>query len=272
MPFKLYVDRRFRKEVGGSQSDSEFSIELPHPINVRGKAFCDVCLIPNTFYSIRANENDKIHIRETSVYRICTIVEGQYNASTLKDAVLVALNTNRTIGVYTATYDANKNHIVISNADVSATFHIYSSAFLRSPAGISTWSGAALNLNNLMSSDRVVGFSTAQVSLDGDSNTNIALPDAVNTLPYHQLFLRSSIGLGYDAIGADGSCDIIRRIVCQVPLNDMIVDTHSMPTDSISIGDRQISSLSFRLTDVYGATVDTKGHAISFSIIFVDEE
>ena len=81
MPFKLYVDSRFRKETGGAQSDSEFSIELPHPIQVKGKAFIDTCLVPNTFYVIRAGENDRIHVREnTSTYRICTIAQGQYNA------------------------------------------------------------------------------------------------------------------------------------------------------------------------------------------------
>ena len=93
----------------------------------------------------------------------------------------------------------------------------------------------------------------------------------MNCLPYHQLFLRSSLGGGYDAIGPDGSSDIIRRITCQVALNDMIVDQHSLPHDSVTVGDREISSLSFRLTDCFGKTVDTKGHHISFSIIFLEE-
>ena len=56
MPFKLYIDSRFRQETGGSTSDAEFSVELPHPIQVRGKAFVDTILIPNTFYVIRAGE------------------------------------------------------------------------------------------------------------------------------------------------------------------------------------------------------------------------
>ena len=34
MPFKVYVDSRFRQETGGSSSDSEFTVELPHPIQV----------------------------------------------------------------------------------------------------------------------------------------------------------------------------------------------------------------------------------------------
>ena len=89
MPFKLYVDSRFRQDTGGSNSDSEFTVELPHPISARGKAFLDTVLIPNTFYVIRAGENDRLHVRENaSTYRVCTIAEGQYNAITLKDALL----------------------------------------------------------------------------------------------------------------------------------------------------------------------------------------
>ena len=77
MPFKLYVDSRFRKDTGGSNSDSEFTVELPHPIQVKGTAFVDTVLVPNSLYVIRAKENDRLHVRETldnaSTYPICTI-------------------------------------------------------------------------------------------------------------------------------------------------------------------------------------------------------
>ena len=71
MPFKFDCDLRFRKDTGGSNSDSEFTIELPHPIQVKGKAFVDTVLIPNTFYVIRTGENDKFYVRENaSTYRV----------------------------------------------------------------------------------------------------------------------------------------------------------------------------------------------------------
>ena len=95
MVFKLYIDSRFRRDVGGTSSDCEFSIELPRPVQVQGKAFVDVCLVPNTFYVIRAGQNDRVFIAETvsgvTLYRIVQIAEGQYNALTLKDALLQAL-------------------------------------------------------------------------------------------------------------------------------------------------------------------------------------
>ena len=279
MPFKLYVDSRFRQETGGAASDSEFSVELPHPIQVKGRAYVDVCLIPNTFYTIRTSENDRLHVREnTSTYRICTIAEGQYNAMTLKDAVLTALNTGRSMtGQYTVTYDTTTNKLVIGNLDAIATFHIYPTTWLK--ANANTWNtnsfaagGPTIDVNNLMDAGSVTGFATGTSILSGSVSTSVTAPDVVNTLPYHQLFLRSSLGNGYDAIGPDGSSDIIRRITCQVPLNDMIVDQHSLPHDSVTVGDREVSSLSFRLTDCFGKTVDTKGHHISFSVIFLEDE
>ena len=279
MPFKLYVDSRFRKETGGAQSDSEFSIELPHPIQVKGKAFIDTCLVPNTFYVIRAGENDRIHVREnTATYRICTIAQGQYNAMTLKDAVLDAIGTGKTIsGAYTVTYDTPTTKLIIGTLDAAASFHVYPTAWLK--ANATTWNtnsfaggGPTIEAFNLMSAGAVTGFGTGTAILNGSAASTVTAPDVVNCQPYHQLFIRSSIGNGYDAIGPDGSSDIVRRITCQVPLNDMIVDQHSLPHDSVTVGNREISSLSFRLTDCFGKTVNTNGHHISFSIIFLEPD
>ena len=276
--FKLYCDSRFRAQTGGASSDSEFAIELPHPIKVKGRAYVDCVLCPNSFYVIRSGENDRLHVREdTATFRIATIAEGQYNAYTLKDALLTALNTGRSMtGQYTVTYDLPTNKLVIGNLDATATFHMYPTALLKADAN-AQWNvpafavgGPTVDANNLMDCGDVTGFAGSSI-LNGSVSASITATDVVNCLPYHQLFLRSSLGSGYDAIGPDGSSDIVRRVICQCPLNDVIVDQHSLPHDSVTIGDREISSLSFRLTDCFGKTVDTKGHHVSFSIIFLEE-
>jgi hypothetical protein len=243
---------------------------------VKGKAFIDTCLVPNTFYVIRAGENDRIHVREnTATYRICTIAQGQYNAMTLKDAVLDAIGTGKTIsGAYTVTYDTPTNKLIIGTLDATASFHVYPTAWLK--ANATTWNtnsfaggGPTIDALNLMSAGAVTGFGTGTAILNGSAASTVTAPDVVNCQPYHQLFIRSSIGNGYDAIGPDGSSDIVRRITCQVPMNDMIVDQHSLAHDSVTVGNREISSLSFRITDCFNRTVDTHGHHISFSIIFL---
>ena len=123
---------------------------------------------------------------------------------------------------------------------------------------------------NLRDSGQVTGFDGSALFV-GDALTDTIAWESINVQPYGQLFLRSSLGSGYDAIGPDGSSDIIRRILCQVPLNDTIVDQHSLPHDSVTVHDMELTSLSFRLTDVYGHTVNTHGHAVSFSIIFIED-
>ena len=126
---------------------------------------------------------------------------------------------------------------------------------------------------NLMDAGSVTGWATGTVAQTGSLNTPVGAPSVVNCLPYHQLFLRSSLGSDYNAIGPDGSSDIIRRIVCTVPLNSMIVDQFSLPRDFVTItSEREINSLSFTLTDCFGKVVDTKGHHISFSITFLEDK
>ncbi len=283
MPFKLYVDSRFRQETGGDNSDSDFSIELPQSIQVKGRAFVDTVLIPNTFYVVRAGENDRIHIREGAFhYRVCIITEGQYDAYTLKNAMTTALNTGTTLvaNSYIVTHDDPYNKLVISNSDPNTGFTLYPAKVLETNGNM-YWNahitmgapvtGPMLDLNNLRDSGGVTGFTGSTLQI-GNQGAPLTAENVVNCLPYHNLFLRSSLGSGYDAIGPDGSSDIIRRITCQVPLNDMIANQFSLPHDSITVGDMQISSLSFRLTDCFGKTVDTKGHHISFSIIFLEDD
>ena len=278
MAFKLFVDSRFRQDVGGANSDTEFAIELPRPINVTGRAYVDTFICPNAFWTVRAGENDRLHVRENiSTYRICTIQEGQYNAITLKDAVLAALQTGKSIpGDYSVLFDVPTNKLVISTLDATASFHIYSTAWLK--ANANTWNtasfgsgGPTIDAKNLMDAGAVAGFASGDI-LTGNASTSVTAPDVVNVLAYHQLFLRSNLGNGNDTYGADGSSDIIRRVTVQVGLNEMIVDQHTLPFDSVSSGSREISSLRFSLTDVFGKVVSTNGHPISFSIIFVPDE
>ena len=280
MPFKIYVDSRFRVDKNGADSDTDFSIELPHPLQVKGRAFVDVCLVPNTFFTIREGENDRLHVVEDvnnqPYFRIAVIAPGQYNAITLKDALVEALNFARVIGgQYTVTYDVPTNKLHINNLDSTDTFAIYPTTWLKENAGL--WNGVApankqINANDLRDAGAVTGFTLGAILQQSGPQVLVKATEAVNTQPYGQLFLRSSLGDGYSAIGPDGSSDIIRRIVMPTSLNNLTIDQHGLPHDSVPVGNNgELTSLSFRLTDVFGRTVDTNGHAISFSIIFIHD-
>ena len=187
-----------------------------------------------------------------------------------------ALNNGKNMtGQYTVTWVDYLNKYSIGNLDQSATFNIYPKGYLEQNSNV--WNNAAgsanqVSVGNLMSVDLIIGFAVASSILQGSNSVSVTAPEMPNLQPYHQLFLRSSLGDGYSAVGPDGSSDIIKRITMQVPINDISVDNHCLPYDSVPVGNsREISSLSFRLTDVHGKTVDTNGHHISFSIVFIEE-
>merc|ERR1711965_256700 len=105
MPWKLYVDSRKRAPGARGDSDSDFAIQLPYPIEVSGKAYVDVVLLTNNAHTIYSG-NDRIYLDEGSAQnkRVAALVHGQYNVLELKNALVVALNNNKTItGQYRVT-------------------------------------------------------------------------------------------------------------------------------------------------------------------------
>ena len=117
MPWKLYIDSRKRVKGARGDTDSSFSVASPYPISVSGKAYVDVCLLGNTFLTIRTGDNDRIYMDELVAQnpRIIQIPAGQYSVYTLKDAMTVALNSNtKTIsGTYQVTYVSSTNRYTI---------------------------------------------------------------------------------------------------------------------------------------------------------------
>jgi len=269
--WKLYIDSR--KRVKGSNSD--FTISLPYPISVTGKAYIDVCLLTNGFYTIRANENDRIFLDEnsTNTKRVAVIEEGQYSIYELRDQLVIALNSNKLItGQYRVTYSTatNKFTIDIVNPAISDSFRIWTEDYLK--LNFTSWFTAFpyLDATDMKSANYACGFSEG-TTLNG---TNLVIATALNApdvQPYKQLFLRSNLGGGSaESLGLNGETDIIRRIVVgNTPLNAMIHDTLSNAFDCVTInGHPEFSQLWFQLVDINGSIVNTRGHPISFSILF----
>ena len=275
MTWKLYIDSRKRVPNTRGDSHSDFAIQLPYPITVSGKAYIDMALLTNSFYTIRAGENDRIFLDELATHtkRIATIAEGQYNVLELKDALVTALNNNRqTTGQYSVTYltASNKFQIGLVNPAVSDSFRIWQEDYLKS--NFASWFTAFpyLDADDMQSANVACGF-LAGTTIDGTNIVSAISPNAPDVQPYKQLFLRSNLGGGNsESLGVNGETDIIRRIVCgNVPLNGMIHDMHANQLDCVTInGHPELNQLWFQLIDSNGKTVNTHGHPISFSIIF----
>jgi hypothetical protein len=272
MPWKLYIDSRKRVPKAGS-TDSDFAIQLPYPITVSGKAYVDVVILTNSFYTIRTGENDKVYIDElaSQTKRVVTIPPGQYNVFTLKDALVISLNLNRAItGQYSVTYSGSLNRYIIGLVNPTGTdqFRIYMEAELK--LYFSLW--GVSSVQGLNSANRQLGFLEGS-TLDGNSTTSAQGPESPDIQPYKQLFLRSNLGGGSsESLGVNGETDIVRRIVVgNVPVNGVVHDMHAQPLDCVTInGTPEINQLWFQLIDVEGRIVNTHGHPVSFSIIFAN--
>ena len=280
---KLYVNSKSR---ASGTHDADFAISLPRPLVIRGrqKAFIDSVILSNSFYSIRFNENDQIYLREgANVFRILTIPEGQYQAFSLRDAILIQLQNGKTLGGdYTVDFSLVTQRLTIGQLGIG-TFHIFSGQLLKdnlslwNNASFAAMGGAAPLITTLRSSDGVTGFVgdalLSGAGPSGGSTIPIVAIDASNVQPYNQLFLRSSLADTTQVMTSNGGSDIIRRIVIgQTALNDLCFDAHSLGFDSIDLKDRELNSIEFSLTDSNNRIVNTRGHEISFSIIFVPVE
>ena len=275
MPWKLYIDSRKRVAGARGDSDSDFAVQLAYPITVSGKAYIDMVLLSNSFYTIRTGENDRIYLDENAAQtkRVVLLAAGQYNVFELRDALLGALQNGKAItGQYRITYLVNTNRFKIDIVNPAATdqFRIWSEKQLvaNSTAWLSFTGGV------LRSANRPCGFLDGTYTAGTDVLAGTA-PNAPDVQPYKQLFLRSSLGGGSaESLGVNGETDIIRRIVVgNVATNSLIHDVHSTPLDCVTInGTPELNQLWFQLIDVDGNIVNTHGHPISFSIIFVNVE
>ena len=275
MPWKLYVDSRKRVPGARGDTDSDFAIQLPYPIEISGKAFVDVFMLTNNAHTIYSG-NNRIYLDEGSAQtkRVAILAEGQYNIFELKDALVVALNNNKTItGQYRVTYLPTPNRLQIDlvNPASSDSFRIWQDDQLK--AQTAAWQGiTTISADNIRSANQVCGF-TGNGILVATSNQVVIAPKAPDVQRHKQLFLRSSLGGGsHQSLGPNGETDIIRRIVVgNASRNSVIVDAHGTVLDSVKInGTPELNTIWFQLCDVDGTVVDTHGHPLSFSIIFVD--
>jgi hypothetical protein len=276
MPYIIHVDSRKRN----SGSHSEFDYQLPNPIQVpKCRCFVDSVHIANVFPMIHV-ANRFIYIQEISTTNVSTkrkvgLTAGQiFDGTTLATEVATQLNTGTTLTAssYSCSFDTTTGRLTISNTTPSpADFSIWPAEHLKH----GLWN--PLNLASIpayIEGDDccdVIGFAGPYL-ITGNSTTPITGAGHINVMPYHALFLHSSLGLQSDCIGPDDSQSIIRKIVLDTAPGSMVNDFHSLPYDYVSVQPSQIRNLSFRLADYRGRTVDLQHQGFSFSLLFVPEE
>jgi len=127
-------------------TDSDFAVQLPYPITVSGKCYIDVVLCPNSGYTIRAGQNDRIYLDELAAQtkRVATVAAGQYTIYELRDALIIALNAGKAItGQYAVTYVSATNRLQISlvNPAASDQYRISTEDYMKVSFG--SWTSVA---------------------------------------------------------------------------------------------------------------------------------
>lgn len=269
MPTKrIYIDSRYRMP-GGTDSDFRYALKTPVEVPRGTMSWIDGVVISHAFNSVIAGHNDTLFVRE--VYgasyadRALTIPAGDYNGYTLATAIQTILNTGSALpNAWSVAYQ--NGSLLFANGTSASSGGGYIlpreevENFTLVPAWGWTSNPPALSLE--ADACRLIGNLTRPV-VAVNSAQNF-LTDAIDLLPYHQLFLHSHIGAPTSQ-GPRGENTIVRRIVVTGSPGDLIVDHLSTQMDYIELGS-QLSTLHFSLRDVDGKIVNTRGHSVAFAL------
>ena len=275
---KIYCDSRYR----ASGTNEDFIWQIPESIDIpESLAHIDVLLVPNVFWSVKANYNDKIRFLEdvvlvsggSATIFACeaTIAPGQYNGITLAEAVQTAMRavTNLTPTTLNVVYDAFKAKLKISTTDLFSQINIYPDGLLTEGSGNfnSAQGTFTIDPTNTQSAGKVCGFmgsnriSTSYgIDAFGDS--------VVDVQRHHCCYVHSDLCALGSSYGPQGESDILRRVIIDAPQNGLAIDRFTSPNDTVEVNSKTLRAMSFRLAGADGKTVDLHGHHWSFSIVF----
>jgi len=274
---KLYIESARR--VSGTAED--FVYQLPTCIDVPTSLACvDCVLVPNTIYSIKADTNDRLYLKEAYVaqaggtpsiaFRVVVLSPGQYNGVSLANVVAAALNSGSTMGPnsYAVSYDLDLARLRIStSAPHTSFFVVYGDLALPD-----AWDAIAPSLiaGEPRSANKACGFGSVE-TVTGTGLTPAIGPDVVDVQRHHIMYIHSDLGIPGVSYGPRGETDIIRRVILEAPQNALAVDRHSTAHDVVEVASQPLRSIRFSLRGSDGKVVDLRGHEWSFSIIFYDK-
>ena len=274
---RLYIDSRDR--AGGSNED--FEISLPHSINVEREsvAVLDTVLIPNSFFTVTEDVDDRIYIKEDDFsgqrYRIAKVAPGYYHdLDSFARAVQEALNDGRLVLFeYSVTYEARSGRFRIWNQFKGEG----ENAIIWSRESLQRWPPTVgeeplfpdFDRHDLKDAYRQLGVlygSSPHTDRERGINS-MTMNQTPNLHTHNNLFIKGNLGVPGACFGPGGSMDILRRVVMQAPLLSKNFDNHGTHYDNIRIPPGTINTLRFRLCGFDGKLVDLQGQPWSFSLV-----
>ena len=277
MPHKVFVHSAARVNPGIS-THSDFSYQLAVPIDIpQSRCFVDQVHIPNEFPSIHEN-NKFIYVEEDIgglIYkRKLALPQGYYNSDSLATALTTLLNTatNMAASSYACTFDGGTGRLTITTTDPGNTFYIWTAEALKAAGG--SWALNSITpTGDFVENDNaydVLGFHDS-TAMQGYAISPVIGSSHVNIVPFHTLYIHSSLGSQNDSVGPSGSSSVLRTVCLDQPVGRYVHDRSVLPFDYVSVAKGQIRQLDFRLTDWRGRAVPLT-NSWSFSLIFLNEE
>jgi hypothetical protein len=213
--------------------------------------------------SVTAATSHTFALSSAKGYRQIALDKGFYTFDELASQLQTKINSNSAItgGSYAVTAQTLTGRLKVENSSTYQVFEIYPEAYLEKNAYMFLGVGT-----EPYSSDDVTGLAGDHV-LQGNT---ITASMHVNVLRYHTLFITSDLGTHADSVGPIGQSTVCRKIVIDQPAGGFVNDFHSLPYDYVSLDQRNIAAIRFRLTDWKGRTVDMPA-AWSLSVIIVPE-
>jgi hypothetical protein len=231
--------------------------------------------IPNVFATIDLH-NRYLYVEESvlgvSTKRRMALTEGIYDATTLPTHLASVLNagTQLTANSYSVTYNALNGRLSIATSDADNTFYLWAREALEEGLWNPANDGAIPIYSVFEDCYDVLGFSGTTTFI-GSLNAPAVGNAAINVVPYHTLYIHSSLGTQGDSVGPMGSSSVIRTVCLDQPPGRYVHDRSSSPYDYVTVSKGQIRQFDIRLTDWRGRPVPINS-SWSFSLIFVGDD
>jgi len=270
---KIYIDSRFKS--ADSKSDSEFFVDLPQTLLMPERAgfYLDDISIPVSWYPIEAGRNNKLYIElfdlphniilypHISETKVVEIPEQNYTTVDLGSMIQTKINEAFTDEEFTVTvtHDPATQRYTILGTE-GREWKLLTDAEIAKKGGYST---PYCSMNYVLSN-----FAPQTNMNQAPDNIVPFVSGYINVFPIRNIYIVAS-GIGnFNTMSLSGERAIVKKVPVTAGYGEMIFNDAVVGMDYLDCSRQTLSRLGFRLTNVFGETIDLHGHHWSFSLVF----
>ena len=266
---KIYCDTKFKRT--DSKSNSNFKIDLPQTLKLPDNCvfYIDDVSIPNSFYTVELNINDKLYFRLSDpsyvypeyfyVDYTMTLDSKTYNGVQFAAEMQSKITAITSGSATSCIYDSQSKNMSVSVSNLEIQF--FTDVELQT---LSSWTGTAYSNNSLSSANELI-TNTSLPSPVG--NTAIPAKFYLMLTPVRNIYMRSPNLSSFNTIGTSGQSNIIKKIPVNAPPGEMITSYITSSTDYLDCSNATWKTIEVQIEDVNGNEISLHGVNWSFSIL-----